>query len=130
MIERYSDHAANERTFLAWVRTAIATMAFGFLIERFDLFLRIAAPQIDLHPPAGAGRTLANAAGLTFVVLGMAMIVIAAWRFFTTARQIDAKEAVAGPGTRFDIALAALLVLLACSLFLYLLHAGVQASAS
>jgi uncharacterized membrane protein YidH (DUF202 family) len=36
MIKRYSDHAANERTFLAWVRTAIAVMAFGFLIERFD----------------------------------------------------------------------------------------------
>ena len=30
MIKRYSDHAANERTFLAWVRTAIAVMAFGF----------------------------------------------------------------------------------------------------
>jgi putative membrane protein len=29
MIERYSDHAANERTFLAWVRTALAVMAFG-----------------------------------------------------------------------------------------------------
>jgi putative membrane protein len=28
MIKRYSDHAANERTFLAWVRTAIAVMAF------------------------------------------------------------------------------------------------------
>ena len=38
MIKRYSDHAANERTFLAWVRTAIAVMAFGFVIERFDLF--------------------------------------------------------------------------------------------
>ena len=42
MIERYSDHAANERTFLAWVRTAIAIMAFGFLVEKFDLFLEIA----------------------------------------------------------------------------------------
>ena len=42
MIERYSDHAANERTFLAWIRTAIAVMAFGFLVERFDLFLQIA----------------------------------------------------------------------------------------
>src|SRR5262249_54119474 len=36
MIKRYSDHAANERTFLAWVRTSIAVMAFGFVIERFD----------------------------------------------------------------------------------------------
>ena len=33
MIERYSDHAANERTFLAWVRTSIAIMAFGFLVR-------------------------------------------------------------------------------------------------
>ena len=39
MISRYSDHAANERTYLAWVRTAIAVMAFGFLVEKFDLFL-------------------------------------------------------------------------------------------
>ena len=39
MIRNFSDHAANERTFLAWVRTAIAVMAFGFLVERFDLFL-------------------------------------------------------------------------------------------
>jgi uncharacterized membrane protein YidH (DUF202 family) len=46
MIKRYSDHAANERTFLVWVRTAIAVMAFGFLIERFDLFLKYLAPQL------------------------------------------------------------------------------------
>ena len=39
MIQHYSDHAANERTFLAWVRTSIAVMGFGFLIERFDIFL-------------------------------------------------------------------------------------------
>ncbi len=48
MIKRYSDHAANERTFLAWVRTAIAVMAFGFVIEKFDLFLRAIAPQTAL----------------------------------------------------------------------------------
>jgi putative membrane protein len=39
MIEGYSDHAANERTFLAWVRTGVAVIAFGFVIEKFDLFL-------------------------------------------------------------------------------------------
>jgi uncharacterized membrane protein YidH (DUF202 family) len=50
----------------------------------------------------------------------MAMIVIAAARFFRTARQIDAEDLEPGPGVRFDLALAALLVLLACSLLLYL----------
>ena len=36
MIPGYSDHAANERTFLAWVRTAIAEIASGFVIEKFN----------------------------------------------------------------------------------------------
>jgi putative membrane protein len=53
MIERYSDHAANERTFLAWVRTAIAIMASGFLVQKFDLFLRIAAGSLNARSPSG-----------------------------------------------------------------------------
>ena len=51
MIRNFSDHSANERTFLAWVRTAIAVMAFGFLVEKFDLFLELTGPSL-------AGRTL------------------------------------------------------------------------
>ena len=47
MIRNFGDHAANERTFLVWVRTAIAVMAFGFLVEKFDLFLEIAAPSLS-----------------------------------------------------------------------------------
>lgn len=43
MITGNSDHAANERTFLAWVRTGIAVIAFGFFIEKFNLFLRTIA---------------------------------------------------------------------------------------
>jgi putative membrane protein len=122
VIKRYSDHAANERTFLAWVRTAIAVMAFGFIIERFDLFIRFAAPAASALESA-QGRNLADIAGLAFVVMGLAMIVIAAMRFFKTAKEIDVEETLAGPGVRFDLALAALLVLLGCSLLLYIPHA-------
>jgi putative membrane protein len=43
MIRGYSDHAANERTFLAWIRTGIAVIAFGFVVEKFNLFLRTLA---------------------------------------------------------------------------------------
>ena len=39
MIRDYRDHSANERTFLAWVRTGIAVIAFGFVIEKFNLFV-------------------------------------------------------------------------------------------
>lgn len=34
------DHMANERTFLAWIRTSVAIMAFGFILEKFSLFLK------------------------------------------------------------------------------------------
>ncbi|OYV75664.1 MAG: hypothetical protein B7Z66_11940 [Chromatiales bacterium 21-64-14] len=40
MIANFRGHAANERTYLAWIRTAVALMAFGFVIEKFDLFVR------------------------------------------------------------------------------------------
>ena len=121
MIKRYSDHAANERTFLAWVRTAIAVMAFGFLVERFDLFIRFASRGAAAQE--GPRSDVANAIGLVFVLLGMATMVIATLRFFKTAKQIDAEEVVLGPGLHFDLALTVLLVLLGCSLFLYLLQA-------
>jgi putative membrane protein len=45
MIRGYSAHAANERTILAWVRIGIAVIAFGFVIEKFNLFARIIRTQ-------------------------------------------------------------------------------------
>ena len=120
MIKHYSDHAANERTFLAWVRTAIAVMAFGFLIERFDIFLAAMAAGARSQPFALHGHKFANEAGLAFILLGLAMIVVAAIRFFRIAKEIDKDEAVPSSGSLFDLALATLLFLLGLSLFLYL----------
>jgi putative membrane protein len=123
MIKRYSDHAANERTFLAWVRTAIAVMAFGFLIERFDLFIKFAAPRLPQQPPAPHGETFANLAGLTFIVLGVTMIALAGLRFVRTAKNIDSDDDVPSTGDRIDLGLAVLLGLLGVALFLYMSRA-------
>jgi putative membrane protein len=127
MIKRYSDHAANERTFLAWVRTAIAVMAFGFLIESFDLFLKFAVPQVAQQQLAPRGQAFANAAGLAFIVLGVAMIVIAGFRFVKTAGDIETEEDMPSPGERFDLALVVLIGLLGASLFLYMSRAVLPA---
>jgi putative membrane protein len=127
MIRNYGDHAANERTFLAWVRTAIAVMAFGFLVEKFDLFLEIAAPSLAGRTLSLASQRYGNIAGLALIVLGTAMIALAAMRFVTTAKSIDSREEVPRTGSRIDLALAVLLVLLGVSLFVYLTHAFVAA---
>jgi putative membrane protein len=123
MIRNFGDHSANERTFLAWVRTAIAVMAFGFLVEKFDLFLELGAPSLAgrmLSPP---GQEFGSIAGLALIVLGTAMVAIAAARFLIIAKNIDSEERRPGTGSRVDVALAVLLVLLGCALFLYLSHA-------
>jgi putative membrane protein len=126
MIERYSDHAANERTFLAWVRTAIAIMAFGFLVQKFDLFLRIAAGSLNARSPSGGSQIVGNIAGLLLIVLGGVVMVFAAIRFRKTTLDIDAKEVRPGPGERLDITLVALLLLLGAILFVYLMYTGIS----
>jgi putative membrane protein len=120
MIERYSDHAANERTFLAWVRTAIAVMAFGFLVEKFDLFLEVAARSVGARTPSIGGQLLGNIAGLLLIALGGVTMVLAIVRFRKTSLDIDSEEKRPGTGERMDIALAGLLFLLGAALFVYL----------
>lgn len=122
-IHNFSDHAANERTFLSWVRTSIAVIAFGFLVERFDLFVAIMLPHAGNARIAVPRGEFGHLAGLTLIVLGMVMIAVSAWRFLRTTREID--DAVVHPGTghRTDIALAALLVILSAALLFYLVHA-------
>ena len=122
MIRNYSDHAANERTFLAWVRTAVALMAFGFVVERFDLFLQAIPLQGQSHARAPSS-TLADTAGLAFIAIGVAMIAISGWRFARIAKEIESEADVPSTGERLDLTLAALVGLLGVALFLYLSRA-------
>lgn len=95
-------------TFLAWVRTAIAVMQFGFLIVKFDIFLATMAGGMSSPRPALHGQRFANEAGLVFILLGVAMTIVATVRFFRIARQIDKAETVPSSGSVFDLVLAAL----------------------
>ena len=127
MIERYSDHAANERTFLAWVRTAIAIMAFGFVVAKFDLFLRLAGAQMAAKTLLGGHQFVGDLAGVLLFALGAAVMALAVLRFRQTAKDIDAPEVRRGPGERIDFTLAALLLLLGGALFVYLVYTLVGA---
>jgi putative membrane protein len=94
-------------------------MAFGFLVEKFDLFLEVAAPSLVDSTLSLPGQRFGNFAGLALIVLGTAIVAIAAIRFRITAKNIDSEELHPGPGARIDVALALLLVALGCALFLY-----------
>ena len=119
MIERYTDHAANERTFLAWVRTSIAIMAFGFLVEKFDLFLEFASKSLAARMPSVGGQLVGNIAGLLLIALGGATMVLAIIRFRQTSLDIDSADSRPGTGDRMDTILATLLVIMALRIFLW-----------
>ncbi|HEY1795088.1 MAG TPA: DUF202 domain-containing protein [Stellaceae bacterium] len=123
MIERYGDHAANERTFLAWVRTAVAIMGFGFLVEKFDIFIKITGNSLGVRPVhESSGQLIGNLAGLALFVLGGTMMVLAVIRFRQTSADIDAGDQRPTVGARMDMALVTILALLGATLFGYLIY--------
>lgn len=79
------DHLANERTFLAWLRTAMAVIAFGFVLDRFSLYAHYFAPT-TANTPSNLPTPLVGA-GLMWV--GTLLIPIALWRFLCVQRDID-----------------------------------------
>lgn len=118
MIPHFSDHAANERTYLAWVRTAIAIMAFGFLIERFDLFLA-SVSHLAAHAIPEPHLRGTEWAGLLLIVFGALMILLATMRFLRCRRNIEAERDMPYAGTLGEKLLAAIMVLMALFLVAY-----------
>jgi putative membrane protein len=115
MIRDYANIAANERTFLAWVRTGVAIIALGFVIERFNLFLLTIAGAVDdkalnehIHRFASpAGRF----GGAALVGVGVVLIVLSTIRFIHTARLLSEEASYTERATRVSMILLAALVL-------------------
>lgn len=90
--DRQREHQANERTFLAWLRTSIALIGFGFAIARFSLFLRQLQANVAQDPrQVDPVHALLNAEnlGLLLVVFGVLMIGLSAWRYNQVLQQIE-----------------------------------------
>ncbi len=125
MIQGYSDHSANERTFLAWVRTGIAIIAFGFVIEKFNVFMLSMA---NLALGDGAQRALLRHLpgrlgeydGLVLILGGVALVVLATARFVRTTRLLDDSAAHSASRVRAELILSGWLVLLVTSYSIYL----------
>lgn len=118
MIPRFTDHAANERTYLAWVRTSITVMAFGFLLERFDIFIAYASratggPMAHLHVRASEWL------GLVLLLFGAAIVLLATMRFQRNRKMLDDASSVPYGGSRLEHVLSALLIAMALFLVVY-----------
>jgi putative membrane protein len=88
-IDRQREHQANERTFLAWLRTSIALIGFGFAIARFGIFLRQLNIAINQDPRPLHPIFNSQSLGLCLVIAGVLAIALAAWRYNQVFWQIE-----------------------------------------
>jgi len=125
MINGFSDHAANERTFLAWVRTGIAVVAFGFVIEKFNLFLLTIAraavgDELRRAQLTQLSGRIGRYDGLVLILGGVALIVLATVRFVRTTSLLDDAEVHPASSVRTELILSAALVLVVTTYSVYL----------
>jgi putative membrane protein len=111
-------YMAAERTLLAWMRTSLALIAFGFVVARFGVFLRgIAAASVS-EPSHGIRPSLLL--GIGFVSLGIAMNVVAALRHRRYVAALDVGRFRAAYRSRFAFGAVAVLVVLGIGMLAYL----------
>ena len=86
---------ANERTLLAWIRTSVALMAFGFVIAKFRVFLAIAGLK---HQVQVTGLGLYRLMGAGLVVLGVITLFLSSLRFRRIDQAIREDKVIDSPG--------------------------------
>jgi putative membrane protein len=126
MIRNFTDHAANERTFLAWTRTGLAIIAFGFVLEKFNILVEVvantaspaAAQKLSIQRLAGP---LGRYDGIALILVGIALIIVAGVRYAHTSRRIDTPEYASADTGRTEMALTVLLALLATGFCIFVI---------
>jgi len=83
---RARDHLANERTFLAWVRTSVAIVVFGFAIGRFAIAMR-QLTAFQGHESKATGFSVCM--GTISILAGVVMVVAGLMRYRKTRAQLD-----------------------------------------
>jgi putative membrane protein len=112
-------YLAAERTFLAWVRTAVSLMGFGFLIARFALFLRVY--DLTAHVPPGGRTGMSTWVGFGMVCVGVCVCFLAALRHRAYVGAL--KHGVANPplNVRTSLLLAATLAAVGLAIAIHIL---------
>jgi putative membrane protein len=110
---------AAERTFLAWIRTGIALMGFGFVVARFGLFLK----QMALSSHDANIRTygFSNWAGTGLVMMGVLLNVSAALRHIQLINSFRRGESFVGGPSMVAVTVAIMLALVGIAMVIFLI---------
>jgi putative membrane protein len=117
-----SDYLAAERTFLAWIRTGVALMGFGFVVARFGLFLQmLQIGQSSLQTrPYGPSFWF----GTALILLGVVVNLLCAWNHVRLVQRLNRGEAAFTHPSTLAIAVAVILAVLGLGMSIYLVSVG------
>ena len=117
------DHMANERTFLAWIRTSIGIMAFGFVVEKFSFFIKkfsyFFEKEVPIHVSASA-FSYSSIFGIVLVALGAMMGLLALIRYKKVEREII--NNTYQPSIIIDIMVAMGIIIIGIFLIFYMIY--------
>jgi putative membrane protein len=115
--KKATEYLANERTFLAWIRTSIAIISLGFVVTKFSVWLRELALRFDPH--AQAARTGASLPiGVAMMALGAVFAALAAHRYHRVNRDIE--EGRVGPDRGMILFVTAVIIALSLLMIVYM----------
>jgi uncharacterized protein (DUF302 family)/uncharacterized membrane protein YidH (DUF202 family) len=113
-----SDYLAAERTVLAWIRTGLALMGFGFVVARFGLFLQ--ELQAVQHGMPAQSYGLSLWFGTALIAIGVGVNVFAGWQHAQLVRELDRGEQAHSRKSSAAVAIAYFLALIGLAMAIYL----------
>jgi putative membrane protein len=118
------DYLAAERTLLAWLRTGLALMGFGFVVARFGLFLQ----QVHFMQSDAARQSygLSLWFGTVLIVVGVIVNVFAGWHHLQLIHELDRGQTDHSRSSTHAVAIAFFLAVVGLAMAIYLVSLRMQ----
>lgn len=114
------EHLANERTLLAWIRTSIGIMVFGFVVFKFSLFVKQISHLLDKNVAVPAQQGYSSIIGIMLVAVGSVVLLLSYVKYKQTEKQLNNETFQSSSKLAFVVTL--IIFIVSILLILYLME--------